>query len=43
MGWNHFLTKRKEGVSTEMSLHVLADNMKRVIRIVGVKSLMRAI
>ena len=43
MGSDHFLTKRKCGVSIEMSLHVLAYNMKRVIGIVGVESLMRAI
>jgi hypothetical protein len=31
----HFLTKRLKNVSTEMSLHVLAYNMKRVMNILG--------
>jgi len=43
MGWTHFLTKTLEHVSTEMSLHVLAYNMKRVINIMGVESLIEAI
>jgi hypothetical protein len=43
MGATHFLTKSLERVSTEMSLHVLAYNMKRVMKIVGVPELMRAI
>jgi hypothetical protein len=30
-------------VSTEMSLHVLAYNMKRVINILGIKALMEAL
>ncbi len=33
MGRTHFLTKTLGGVSTEMSLHVLAYNLKRVIKI----------
>ncbi|HET9245789.1 MAG TPA: IS1182 family transposase, partial [Xanthobacteraceae bacterium] len=36
MGATHFLTKRLPRVSTEMSLHVLAYNLKRVMRIVGI-------
>jgi hypothetical protein len=35
MGSAHFLTKTLQRVSTEMSLHVLAYNLKRVIRILG--------
>lgn len=35
MGSTHFLTKRLENVSTEMSLHVRAYNFKRVIAILG--------
>ena len=31
MGWMHFLTKKMEHVSTEMSLHVLAYNLKTVV------------
>lgn len=38
-----FLTKTIENVSTEMSLHVLAYNMKRAINLVGVKKLIEAI
>lgn len=43
MGYTHFLTKTLDRVSTEMSLHVLAYNLKRVIKIVGMPVLMEAI
>ncbi|WP_162085124.1 IS1182 family transposase [Sulfuriferula nivalis] len=43
MGATHFLTRTLERVSTEMSLHVLAYNMKRVMKIIGIKELMVAI
>jgi transposase len=43
MGSTHFLTKTLEKVKTEMSLQVLAYNMKRMINILGVKPLIRAI
>ncbi|CAH2394108.1 hypothetical protein BQ8794_240020 [Mesorhizobium prunaredense] len=43
MGSTHFLTKTLEQVRTEMSLQVLAYNMKRMINIFGVKPLMTAI
>jgi transposase len=43
MGATHFKTKRLENVRTEMSLHVLAYNLKRMIAILGVQSLMAAI
>jgi transposase len=43
MGSTHFLTKTLEHVSTEMSLHVLAYNLKRVMGIVGINPLIRAI
>jgi len=43
MGATHFLTKRLKRVRTEMSLQVLAYNMKRVIAIMGVKPLTEAI
>jgi transposase len=43
MGATHFLTKTLPRVSTEMSLHVLAYNMKRVIKILGSAALMEAI
>ena len=35
MGSAHFLTKTLERVSTEMALHVLAYNLKRVMKILG--------
>ena len=43
MGATHFLTKTLEKVQTEMSLHVLAYNIKRMIKIFGVIPLMQAI
>ena len=42
MGSTHFLTKSLKNVSTEMSLHVLAYNMKRVMKILGTKGLIQA-
>ena len=43
MGSTHFLTRTLKRVRTEMSLHVLAYNMKRVIAIIGVGPLLHAI
>ena len=43
MGATHFLTRTLDKVRTEMSLHVLAYNVKRVIAIIGVGPLMAAI
>src|SRR6202521_6373811 len=43
MGSTHFLTKRLPRVKTEMSIHVLAYNLKPVMRIMGVGPLMAAI
>ncbi len=43
MGSTHFLTRSLEKVRTEMSLHVLAYNMKRMIQILGVGPLLEAI
>jgi len=43
MGSTHFQTKTLKHVSTEMSLHVLAYNFKRVLSILGVKPLLHAI
>ena len=43
MGSTHFLTKTLEKVSTEMSLHVLAYNMKRMFAIHGTLGLIRVI
>lgn len=42
MGATHFLTKTLDRVSTEMSLHVLAYNLKRVMRLLGPDALMNA-
>ena len=43
MGATHFLTRTIKRVGTEMSLHVLAYNLKRVIAILGVETLAAAI
>jgi transposase len=43
MGSTHFLTRGIPGVSTEMSLHVMAYNLKRMMNIFGVKPLIEAI
>ena len=42
MGATHFLTRTIGRVSTEMSLHVLACNMKRVIKLLGSEAVMKA-
>ena len=39
MGATHFLTKTLPCVSTEMSLHVLAYNLKRMMKIQGIREL----
>jgi hypothetical protein len=43
MGATHFQMKTLRHVGTEMSLYVLAYNMKRVINILGAKKLIEAI
>ncbi|HEY8071489.1 MAG TPA: transposase, partial [Methylocystis sp.] len=43
MGSTHFLTKTLEKLKTEMSLQVLAYNIKRMVNILGVRPLMQAI
>jgi Transposase and inactivated derivatives len=43
MGSTHFQMKTLKHVGTEMALHVLAYNMKRVMKILGVGGLMEAI
>ena len=43
MGSTHFLTRTLEKTSTEMSLHVLAYNMKRAISLVGTRKVIEAI
>jgi transposase len=42
MGSTHFLTRRLANVRTEMSLHVLAYNLKRVISLLGIAKTMKA-
>ena len=42
MGATHFKTRTLEKVRTEMSLHVLAFNLKRVIAILGAQPMMEA-
>jgi len=42
MGYTHFQTKTLKRVATEMALHVLAYNIKRVINILGVRQLIQA-
>src|SRR5476651_476488 len=43
MGATHFLTRKLNGVSAEMSLNVLAYNLKRVMKIIGTTGLMNAL
>ena len=43
MGSTHFLTRTIPKVSTEMSLLVLAYNMKRAINLVGTQKIMETI
>ena len=42
MGSAHFLMKTLRNVKTEMSLHVLSYNLKRVMNILGVPGLLQA-
>jgi hypothetical protein len=42
MGATHLLTRTLPRVSTEMSLHVLAYNLKRAMQIIGIVPLMQA-
>jgi len=43
MGSTHFLMRGLKHVATEMSLHVLAYNLKRVIKLLGMAKTMKAI
>lgn len=43
MGATHFLTRTLEKVRTEMSLQILAHNLKRVMNLLGVNELMAAL
>lgn len=42
LGATHFKTRRLENVASEMSLQVLAYNLKRAIAILGVQPLITA-
>lgn len=42
MGYTHFQMKTLKNVATEMALHVLAYNIKRVINIIGIGALIAA-
>jgi len=42
MGSTHFLTRGLQHVGTEMSLHVLAYNFKRLIKLLGIAEAIRA-
>jgi len=41
MGATHFLTRKLNGVNAEMSLNVLAYNLKRVMKIIGTEGLLK--
>jgi hypothetical protein len=42
MGSTHFLMRGLKHVATEMSLHVLAYNLQRVVKVLGMARTMRA-
>jgi len=42
MGYTHFQMKTLKHVGTEMALHVLAYNLKRVMNIIGIRPLIAA-
>ena len=42
MGSTHFLTRGLQHVGTEISLHVLAYNFKRLIKLLGIAEAIRA-
>ena len=43
MGATHFKTRRLKNVASEMTLHVLAYNLKRAIALLGVRPLISAL
>jgi hypothetical protein len=43
MGATHFQMRRLGNVRTEMALHVLAYNIKRMLSMIGVRGLMKAL
>jgi len=42
MGYSHFLTRTLPRVATEMALHVLAYNLTRMMNILGIEQLLKA-
>lgn len=42
MGHTHFLARRLKNVRAEMALNVLADSIKRVVALIGIRGMMRA-
>lgn len=42
MGATHFVARKRNGGSAEMSLNVLAYNLKRVMKIIGTEGLLKA-
>jgi hypothetical protein len=42
LGSTHFLTRGLDHVSTEMSLHVLAYNLKQLMSVIGITRTMKA-
>ena len=42
MGATHFKMRRLKNVATEMALYVLAYNMNRVMKIIGIPALLAA-
>ncbi len=42
MGNTHFKMRRLINIATEMAIHVLAHNMTRVMNIIGVTALIKA-
>jgi transposase len=43
MGATHFLTRTLARVRTEMSLHALAYNLKRLMQILGIGEMLRVL
>jgi len=42
MGHTHFLTRTRPKVAAEMNVHILTDNLRRVLNIIGAGALMAA-
>lgn len=42
MGTSHFLTRRLPNVRTEISLNILASNIKRMVVLMGLQGLLQA-